>query len=118
MLTTKEMNEAIFARFCDLDPNFETGIDSARYCAMMPYDENNMPNKAAYRQELKRLEDEYVSGKSVLERYTLRFAHRSTVHTMTNGKIQGADEGIAATRIERGHIGTMQAYETAIFNLR
>ena len=117
-LSVAEMNAAIMARACDADPNFKTGLETARSLANMPYDRNNQPDRRQFARNQEELEEKYRLGQRVLERYTLRLGHKSTVHTMADGKIPGEDEGVSTLRVEAGYVGTMQAYHTAIFNPR
>jgi hypothetical protein len=104
MLSVKEMKAAIYARMCDREPNFETGKEAAEYDAAFGH-----PGSVS----------DYELGKKVLEKYSLRYDYRSTVHTMSNGKYPGEDEGKSGTlRCEAGYTANAQAYDTAIFNPR
>lgn len=104
-LSIKKMRAGIYARRCDLDPDFASGYEAATD------DEEwtGYPNPV----------QQYWKGERVLKKHTLRFAYRSTVHTMSDGSIPGEDEAKSGfLRIKAGYIGTAQAYETAIFNPR
>ena len=102
-LSVKEMGAAIYARSCDLDHELPGR-------ARAEFDE-----KDGYKGSLA----QYEQGKAILEKHTLRFDHRSTVHTMSNNRIPGEGEGKSgALRCEAGYVGAMQAYDTALFNPR
>ena len=102
-LTVAEMKAAIYARSCDLDPD-SPGENTARRD-----EKDGYPGSVA----------KYKEGKRILEHVTLRYGHRSTVHTMSNNRIPGEDEAQAGwLRVDAGYIGSAQAYMTAIFNER
>ena len=117
-LTIQEMKAAIFTRMCDVDDH-NSGIAAARYIAEQSYNWKGQLDERQYRKNIEAAEAEYKLGKSVLKSHTLRYTDRSTVHTYANGRTPGQDNGRSGfLRVTAGYVGSMQAYQTAVFNPR
>lgn len=120
MLTESEMEDALFARICDQDPDYQSGEAAAVALANVVYNPaTNRVDTEATKEQKEKSRAAYKRGKRVLDAYALRYAYRSTVHTMASGKIPGEGEGNGGeVRVPAGFVGAMQAYETAIFTTR
>lgn len=115
MLTVAEMKAAIFAKSCDTDPHFDSGIEAARASVRMSCMNNRQPDKKQYQ----KAEEKYNLGKRILKAHTMEFTDRNTVYQLVDGTYPGQEQGKSGfLRLEAGFIAGSQAYDTAVFNPR
>lgn len=116
-LTNEQMEEAIFAHFCQGNVNYSNGREAALDVERGCDAEGNDEPMEAWAGRVRESVEQYFRGKAVLAMHKLKFSERTAVPYGSNGermvKIPGNTSGVLL--VEFGHIATSPAYRFAYF---
>ncbi len=117
LLSEQQIKNMYFSQQMKDDPHHSQPENAVKELAWSNHYEGiSKKDVEIMKQDEAKLLSRYEAGNQLLKDYKLVVKYRNTVHTMSNGQIQGYNDDnlLGIARIEQGHVATSVAYVSAM----